>query len=348
MTPTTANAPPNRPSRRTLLAAMLGAALTPALLTGAPVLAQQGAAWAPTKPIVLIVPFAAGGPSDVVARLVAEPMGRDLGQTIVIENVAGAGGTAGAARLARAEADGHTLLIHHLALAAAPNLYAQLPYETPASFAPVGLVNTGPMLLVGRTSLAERDAATLIPALTGERAAKTTVAHAGLGSNSHLCAVLLAQALKVEFNLVAYRGTGPALTDLVSGQVDLLCDQSTTAIPQVQANSARAFAVTSAERLPSIPNVPTTREAGLPAVDMTIWHGLYAPARTPPAALDRLNAALAKAMAEPTVRERLAATGTTAFPPAEMTREAHAARFAAEIDRWRRTLAAAGVRPAAN
>lgn len=297
----------------------------------------------PTKPITLIVPFAAGGPSDVIARLLGEHMGRTLGQTFVVENIAGAGGTAGAKRLAAAAPDGYTLLIHHLALAAAPSLYNNLGYDTSTAFAPVGLVNTGPMVIAGKMALKAADAKSFFPYLK-EQGDKASIAHAGVGSNSHLCAVLLSQALGVKFTQVAYRGTGPAMNDLVSGQVDALCDQSTTAVPQIQANTIRAYAVTSPGRLDVLPAVPTTKEAGV-ALDMTIWHGLYAPKGTPDAVLDKLNGALQAALKDQGVLERFKAVGTGVFPQADWTRAAHAARFKAEVEKWAVSLKAAGVTP---
>lgn len=295
----------------------------------------------PNKPITLIVPFAAGGPSDVIARLVGDHMGRTLGQSVVVENIAGAGGTAGARRLAASEADGYTLLIHHLALAAAPSLYANLSYDTQTAFAPVGVVNAGPMVIAGKMALPPTSAKAFFP-YAKEQAEKLTIAHAGIGSNAHLCSVLMSQALGVKFTQVAYRGTGPAMNDLVSGQVDLLCDQSTTAVPQIQGAKVRAYAVTSPGRLDVLPNTPTTAEAGV-NLEMTIWHGLYAPKGTPPAALDKLNGALRAALKDATVLERFKSVGTSAFPESEWSREAHAKRFSGEIAKWAKSLKAAGV-----
>jgi tripartite-type tricarboxylate transporter receptor subunit TctC len=294
----------------------------------------------PTKPITLIVPFAAGGPSDIIARLVGDHMGRTLGQQIVIENVAGAGGTLGARRLATADSDGYTLLIHHLALAAAPSLY-KLSYDTKTALVPVGLINTGPMVIAGKLSLPPTDSKAFFPYIK-ENASKLTVAHAGVGSNAHLCAVLLSQMLGAEFTQVAYRGTGPAMNDLISGQVDLLCDQTTTAVPQIQAKQVRAYAVTSPKRLAALPDTPTTNEAGV-NLEMAIWHGLYAPENTPAPILDKLNEALQAALKDPKVVERFNAVGTIPFPASEWTRPAHAARFNAEIDKWAKVLKAAGV-----
>jgi tripartite-type tricarboxylate transporter receptor subunit TctC len=320
-------------SRRGVLAGLF------LLGVGAPALAQNF----PSKPITLIVPFAAGGPSDVIARLIGEHMGRTLGQQVIVENVAGAGGTAGAKRLAAAAPDGYTLLIHHLALAAAPALYSNLGYDTATAFEPVGVINTGPMVIAGKLALPPVDGKAFFP-YAKLQADKLTIAHAGVGSNAHLCAVLLSQALGVKFAQVAYRGTGPAMNDLVAGQVDVLCDQSTTAVPQVQADKVRAYAVTSPERLGVLPNVPTSREAGT-EIDMTIWHGLYAPKGSPAAALDKLNGALQAALKDATVLERFKAVGTSAFPAAEWTRAAHAKRFAAEVAKWGKALKEAGLTP---
>jgi len=325
-------------TKRAALVGLLSLGLAPAGLS-APASAQAF----PTKPITIIVSFAAGGPSDVIARLLGEQMSKTLGQPVVVENVAGAGGTAGAKRVAAAEPDGHTILIHHLALAAAPALYANLGYDTKTAFAPIGVVNTGPMVIASKLALPPTDAKAFFSYIK-DNADKLTIAHAGVGSNAHLCAVLMSQQLGAKFNQVAYRGTGPAMNDLVGGQIDILCDQSTSAIPQIQGKSIRAYAVTSAQRLDVLPDVPTMAEAGA-KLDMTIWHGLYAPKGTPTATLDKLNAALRVALKDPGVVEKFKAFGTSTFPESELTREAHAKLFAAEVDKWATSLAAAGVKP---
>jgi tripartite-type tricarboxylate transporter receptor subunit TctC len=296
----------------------------------------------PAKPIALIVPFAAGGPSDVIARLVGDHMSRTLGQQIIIENVTGAGGTLGARRVASAESDGYTLLIHHLALAAAPSLY-NLSYDTKTAFAPVGLINTGPMVIAGKLALPPTDAKAFF-AYAKQNADKLTIAHAGIGSNAHLCATLLSQALGVKFTQVAYRGTGPAMNDLISGQIDVICDQTTTAIPQIQANQVRAYAVTSPERLTALSDTPTMKEAGTD-LEMAIWHGLYAPKLTPGPILEKLNGAVQAALKDSKVIERFNLVGTIAFPDTEWSRQAHAKRFDAEINKWATVLKAAGLTP---
>jgi tripartite-type tricarboxylate transporter receptor subunit TctC len=298
----------------------------------------------PSRPITLVVPFAAGGPSDSIARLLAQSMGATLKQQVVIENVAGAGGTTGAARVAKAEPDGHTLLIHHVALPAGASLYKNLPYDTRTAFEPIGLVNTGPMVLVSKKDYPAKTAKELFAHLKTQ-GDKALIATAGVGSNSHICGILLGQSLGFKPGFVAYRGTGPAMNDLVAGQVDLLCDQSTTAVPQIEGGTVLAHAVTSRERLDVLKNVPTAAEAGLPAFDLTIWHGLYAPKGTPKERIAILHGALQKALAEPAVVDRFKAVGTTTYGPDERSPEAHGKRFLADIDRIASLMKAAGVEP---
>ena len=296
----------------------------------------------PSRTITLVVPFAAGGPSDAIGRLLAQSMSTTLKQQVVIENVAGAGGTTAAARVAKAEADGHTILIHHIALPASASLYKNLSYDTVGDFETLGLVNFGPMVLASKKDFAARDAKELFAKLKAD-GAKITLAHAGIASNSHLCGLLMQQALGVKVTEVAYRGTGPAMNDLVSGQVDILCDQSTTAVPQIQGNTIKAFAVTSSGRLDTLATVPTMKEAGLSDFEFVIWHGLYAPKGTPKEAVAALNQALRGAVADPQVRSRFADVGTQVFPAAELTPPAHRARLETEVAKWRDVIAKAGL-----
>jgi tripartite-type tricarboxylate transporter receptor subunit TctC len=296
----------------------------------------------PSRPITMIVPFAAGGPSDAIARLLAQSMSNTFKQQVVIENVAGAGGTTGAARLAKAEGDGYTLLIHHVALAAGASLYKTLPYDTLQDIEEVGLINYGPMVVTTRKDYPASDAKALFAKLKAD-GNKTTAAHAGVGSNSHLCDLLLQQTLGVKFTEAAYRGTGPAMNDLMAGQVDLLCDQSTTAVPQIQGGTIKAFAVTSRERLDVIKDVPTMAEAGLPNFEFVIWHGLYAPKGTPQATVDALNKALQAALDDANVKARFADGGTQVFPAGERSPQAHRARLEKEVATWRDVIGKAGV-----
>jgi tripartite-type tricarboxylate transporter receptor subunit TctC len=296
----------------------------------------------PTRVVTLVVPFAAGGPSDALARLVAQSMSGTLKQQVIIENVAGAGGTTGAARLAKAEPDGHTILIHHVALAAGASLYKKLPYDTLKDLEPLGLVNFGPMVLVSRKDFPADDARQLVDKLKAD-SSKITIAHAGVGSNSHLCSLLLQQALGAKPTEVAYRGTGPAMNDLMGGQVDVLCDQTTNAVPQIQGSTVKAFAVTSRNRLDVLPNVATLIETGLPEFEFVIWHGLYAPRGTPKHVIEALNKALTIAVTDDNVKARFAELGTQVFRNEELTPEAHRARLEKEVAKWRDVVAKSGV-----
>lgn len=321
-------------SRRTMGAALAAAA---GLLLGTP----AGAQTFPTRPVTIIVPFAAGGPSDAIARLLGQSMSVSLGQPFVIENVAGAGGTTGAARLAKADPDGHTLLIHHIALVAGAYLYRNLPYET-SELETVGLVNFGPMVLATRKDYPASTPAELLARLRTD-GTRTTFAHAGIGSNAHLCGLLLQQALGIKLTEVAYRGTGPAMNDLMGGQVDTMFDQSTTAVPQLQAGTVKGFAVTSPKRLAILPELPTMKEAGLGDVEFVLWHGLYAPHGTPAPTIAKLNGALRIALKDATIRERFAGFGTELYPEGEWSPAAHRARFDRELATWREVIAKSGV-----
>jgi tripartite-type tricarboxylate transporter receptor subunit TctC len=320
--------------RRSLLAALFAGLLT------APAAAQTY----PDRPVTLIVPYAAGGPSDVLGRLLAQSMSQTLGQTVVIENVGGAGGTTGAARAARSAPDGYTLLIHHLALAAGATLYRNLTYDTVKDFAPIGLVNQGPFVIVSKTGLETRTIAEFLDHVkkTGRGMSFGT---AGVGSGSHLCNMMLQAQLGVKFNEIPYRGTGPAMNDLVSGQLDALCDQTTNSIPQIQGNRIRAYAVTALQRVEQLPALPTLHEAGLPNFEVTVWHALYAPRGTPEPVIQRLNAALEVALKDANVLARFADLGTTPFPAGQRGPAQAAARLESEVAKWRRVITEAGVTP---
>jgi tripartite-type tricarboxylate transporter receptor subunit TctC len=322
-------------------------ALTSGALACALVAAPAAAQTYPSRPITLIVPFAAGGPTDVIARLLGAVMGQKLGQQIIVENVAGAGGTNAAGRVARTPADGYTLLIHHIALPLGASLYKGLSYDTATAFAPIGLINYGPYVLTSKLDF---------PASTAKEAFeqfqknsdKINFAHAGLGSGSHMCGLMLMQSLNFKGNFVAYRGTGPALNDVVAGQVDVLCDQTTNTFPQIEAKKIKSFAITSPQRSPRFPEIPTMAEVGLPALDINVWHALYAPKGTPADVLDRLHATLQDALNDKTVQERFEQLGTLLFPPDERSRDAHAKKLASELVRLRGIVQAAGIEAAAN
>jgi tripartite-type tricarboxylate transporter receptor subunit TctC len=291
----------------------------------------------PDRPITLIVPYSAGGPADAIARPLALHMSKTLGQQIIIENVTGAGGTLGTQRLTRSAADGYTLLIHNLGLAAAPQFFRNLGYDTEASLAPIGLINSGPMVLVGRKSFGADNAEQLWRVIKKE-GNNISMAHAGLGANSHLCGILLNRALGIDVTFVPYKGTGPAMNDLLGEQVDLVCDQSTTAVPQIVGGKVKAFVVTADERVSAIPNVPTSQEVQLPAFTIGIWHGLYAPAGTPPEIVLRLNRALQEALDDPTMIERFKQAGTKSFPTSARSPESHHRKFKEEIERWSKLI----------
>lgn len=298
----------------------------------------------PAKPITLIISFAAGGPSDTLGRLTAEHMSRTLGQQILVENVAGAGGTVGTERAAKAAPDGYTIFQHHGALTAAPALYANLKFDTRTAFEYIGLINTGPMVLNSRKTLETKTAKDLVEYIK-TNGTKATVAHAGVGSNSYMCALLIIQSTGVKPSLVPYRGTGPAMNDLVGGQVDILCDQATTATPQIQAGTIKPYIVTSKERLAALKDVPSFVEAGVKDFEMTIWNGLYVPKGTPKAVQDKLHGALQKFIDDPKIVERFALTGTVPFGKNMRSPAIHKAHVESEIERYAKMVKAAGVNP---
>ncbi|HXV22962.1 MAG TPA: tripartite tricarboxylate transporter substrate-binding protein [Alphaproteobacteria bacterium] len=315
------------------------------VLVVAGVVAPQVAARAqdyPSRTITIVVPFSAGGPTDTVTRLVAEAMQRDLGQQIVVENVGGAGGTVGAGRVAKAEPDGHTLLLYHIGLATSATLYRNLAFNPREAFAPIGLVTEVPMTIVARADLPPKDVQELV-SYVKENKDTVTYANAGIGAASHLCGMLFMREIGTQLTTVPYKGTGPALTDLIGGQVDFMCDQTTNTTNQIKAGKIKIYAVTSPERLNVLPDAPTTLEAGLSGVQVSIWHGLYAPKGTPDAVVQRLAASLQKALKDENVIQRFAELGTTPVDESAATPEALTARLNSEIDRWAPVIKEAGV-----
>jgi len=296
----------------------------------------------PDRQITMVVPFAAGGPTDTVGRLVAERMSEELGQQIIVENVGGAGGTLGAQQVAEAEADGYTILLHHIGMATAPTLYRELSFDPVADFAPVGLVTEVPMTLVARADFEPADMASFVQYVK-DNADTITMANAGIGAASHLCGMLFMQAVDAPIVTVPYRGTGPAMTELVGGQIDLMCDQTTNTTEQIQGGTIKAYAVTTPERLEILPDLPTVAEGGLPGVEVTVWHGIYAPTGTPQGAIDRLSTALQAALADPGIGEQLGELGTAPSPAEDATPAALQARLSEEIERWRPVIEEAGV-----
>jgi tripartite-type tricarboxylate transporter receptor subunit TctC len=296
-----------------------------------------------SKSVTLVVPYAAGGGTDTVARLIADQMSRALGQTVLIENATGAGGTIANERVARSAPDGTSVLINHVALLAAPSLFNNLRYDTQTAFEPVGLVNNAPMLLVGRKSIPGAGPKDFVNWIRTQ-GAKANFAHGGVGTNSHLCAVMMGNVLGFKPTVVAYRGSAPAITDLLAGQIDLLWDQVTNAITQVQSGALHGIAITSSERLEQLKDVPTTAELGMPEVSYTMWHGLYVTKGTPKPVIAALNAALRKAVSDPGVAAKLKQLGTLPFPDADMTPEAHARLFAADLPRVAKLVESSGIK----
>ncbi len=295
----------------------------------------------PDRPITVVVPFAAGGPTDTVTRLVAEAMSKDLGQQIVVENVGGAGGTLGAARVAKAEPDGYTLLLHHIGMATSATLYRKLPYDTLQAFDYVGLVTDVPMTIVARKDFEPADIKSLLDYVKANKD-NVTLANAGIGAASHLCGMMFMSAIQTPLVTVPYKGTGPAMTDLLGGQVDIMCDQTTNTTKQIKAGTIKAYAVTSPKRLDVLPDLPTAEEAGLAGFQVGIWHGIYAPKGTPAEITERLSKSLQLALKDANVAARFAELGTAPSTDAEATPAALKTKLESEIARWKPVIEAAG------
>ena len=298
----------------------------------------------PDRPITIVVPFTAGGPTDKVARDFAEALRKNLNNaTILIENVGGAGGTLGANKVAKAAPDGYTLLLHHIGMSTAPALYRKLPYKPLEDFEYLGLINEVPMTLIGKTALPANNYAELVKWLEANKG-QVNLANAGLGSASHLCGLLLQQNLKIDMTTVPYKGTAPAMSDLLGGQVDIMCDQTTNTTGQIEGGKVKAFAVTTPKRLssPALAKLPTLDESGLKGFNVSIWHGLYAPKGTPKAVVEQLNAALRVTLKDPEFLKREEALGAVVVTDARMNPAEHKKFVEAEIDKWGAAIKAAG------
>jgi tripartite-type tricarboxylate transporter receptor subunit TctC len=314
-------------------------------LTALAALALSGAAFAwPDKPVTVVVPFAAGGPTDKVARDLAEVLRKSLNnQTVVIENVGGAGGTLGAGKVAKAAPDGYTFLLHHIGMATSPGLYRNMPYKTLEDFEYVGMVNDVPMTLIGRPNLPANNYAELVKWLQANQG-KINLANAGLGAASHLCGLLFQQSLKIDMTTVPYKGTAPAMTDLLGGQVDIMCDQTTNTTSQIAAGKVKAYAVTTLKPLstPALSSLPTLDSQGLKGFNVSIWHGLYAPKGTPKAIVDQMNAALKNALKDPEFIRRQEALGAVVVTDSRVNPAEHKKFVEAEINKWGPAIKAAG------
>jgi len=296
----------------------------------------------PSKVITIVVPFAAGGPTDTVARLTAAPMSKTLKQQVIVENVGGAGGTIGANRVAKAPADGYTLFLHHVGQSTAPALYRKLPFDPIADFEPIGLINEVPMTMVAKKDFPAKDLKELISYVKVNKD-KVNLANAGLGAASHLCGMLFMSAIQTDLTTVPYNGTAPAMNDLLGGQVDLMCDQTTNTTSQIKAGKIRVYGVTTLKRIASLPNVPTLDEAGLKGFEVTVWHALYAPKNTPKAVIDKLTNALQDALKDTNVKQRFGELGTEPVSLDRATPQVLQKHLKAEIDKWTPIIKKAGV-----
>ena len=297
----------------------------------------------PDKPITIVVPFAAGGPTDKVARDLGVALGAQLKQTVIIENVGGAGGTLGAAKVAKAAPDGYTFLLHHIGMATAPALYRKLPYSVENDFEYLGMVNDVPMTLIGRPTLPANTYPELVKWLQ-ENKGKINLANAGLGAASHLCGLLFQQSIQIDMTTVPYKGTGPAMTDLLGGQVDIMCDQTTNTSTQIESGKVKAYAVTTLKTLstPALSKLPTLDSQGLKGFNVSIWHGMYAPKGTPAAVVEKVNAALKTALKDADFIKKQEALGAVVVTDARLSPAEHKKFVAAEIAKWGPAIKAAG------
>lgn len=296
----------------------------------------------PDRPISLVVPFAAGGPTDAVARMIAIPMGKALGQTVLVENTVGAGGTIGATKVARATPNGYTILIHHMGMSTAPALYKKLAFDPLKDFEYIGQVVDVPMTLLARKDFPANNLQELQAYLKLHKD-KVSLANAGLGAVSHLCGLLFMSQIGVELNTIPYKGTGPAMNDLLGGQVDLLCDQTTQTVPMIKEGRVKVFGVTTLKRLSALPNVPTLDEQGLKGFEVKVWHGMYAPKGTPKPVLDKITAAMQTAMQDPMVKQRMTDLSSEIAPMDKMNANGLKTHLEAEIAKWGPVIKKAGI-----
>lgn len=299
----------------------------------------------PSKPITFVVPFAAGGPTDRVARDLAEAMRKPLGGvTIVVDNAAGAGGSIGANKVARANPDGYTLLLHHIGMATMPTLVRNIPFKVESDFEYLGLINDVPMTLIGKPALAANTFKELTSWINQNKG-KINLGNAGVGSASHLCGLMFQNALGVDMTTVPYKGTAPAMTDLIGGQIDLLCDQTTNTSTYIESKKVKGYGVTTTKRLttPALKNLPTLQESGLKGFEVTIWHGLYAPKGTPADIQAKINAALKVALKDPEFIKKEEGLGAVVVADKRSDGAEHKKFVQAEIAKWSPILKAAGV-----
>ena len=299
----------------------------------------------PSKPITIVVPFSAGGPTDRVARDLAEALRKPLGgATLLVDNAAGAGSSIGSNKVAKAAPDGYTLLLNHIGMATMPSLLRNIPFKVESDFEYLGMINDVPMTLIGKPSLPAHNYKELAGWMNANKG-KINLGNAGVGSASHLCGLLFQNALQMDMTTVPYKGTAPAMSDLIGGQIDLMCDQTTNTTSQIEGKKVRAFAVTTAKRLgtASLKDLPTLQESGLKGFEVTIWHGLYAPKGTPADVLAKLNAALKTALKDPEFVKKQEGLGAVVVTDKRTDPAEHKKFVAAEIAKWSPIIKAAGV-----
>ncbi|HVE49607.1 MAG TPA: tripartite tricarboxylate transporter substrate binding protein BugD [Casimicrobiaceae bacterium] len=296
----------------------------------------------PNKPVTIVIPFAAGGPTDVVARVLAQSMSKSLGQSVLVDNTLGAGGTIAATKVARSRPDGYTVFLHHNGMATSPALYRKLEFNPLTDFEYIGLVADVPMTLVARKDFPPKDFKELVAYLRANKD-KVSVANAGLGAVSHLCGMLFMSAINLELTTIPYKGTAPAMNDLMGGQVDLLCDQTTQTTSPIKAERIKVYGVTSKARLDTLPNVPTLAEQGLAGFEVVVWHGLYAPKGTPMPIVEKMSAALQAALKDPAVVTKFAELSAFPVPPDQATPDALRAHLKKEIDKYGPIIKKAGI-----
>jgi tripartite-type tricarboxylate transporter receptor subunit TctC len=296
----------------------------------------------PTKPVTIVVPFAAGGPTDTVTRLVAQNMTKTLGQTVLVENVGGAGGNLGNEKVAKAAPDGYTLLLMHIGISTSATLYRNLRYNALTDLEPIGLVTTVPMTIIAKKDFPPNNMKELVDYVKANKA-KVSYANAGIGAASHLCGMLFMSTIQTDLLTVPYKGTGPAMNDILGGQVDFMCDQTTNTTSQIKGGKVKVYGVTSKTRVGSLPEVPTMAEAGFKDFEVGIWHGMWAPKNTPKPVIDKLTAALNTALNDPEIAKRFGDLGTAPETADRRGPEVLRAHLKAEIDKWRPIIQKAGV-----
>jgi tripartite-type tricarboxylate transporter receptor subunit TctC len=297
----------------------------------------------PSKPVTLMMPYAAGGPGDIITRTIGNGMSKVLKAQFVVENTAGAGGTIGTLKIANSPADGYSLLVMHMGHAANVALYPNLRYDAVKDFEPIGIIAESPMAFVGKKDFEPKTFKELV-ALVKTNPEKVTHGHAGLGSASHLCGLLFLNAMDVKLSTIAYRGTAPALNDLIGGQFDFMCDQTLNVAQPVKAGMIKAYAAPTKTRLTALPDIPTTAEEGFPSIEINVWFGMYAPKGTPKPIVDKLSATLQEALKDPEVKSRLAANGAETVSSDRATPDALRTHLAAEIGKWVPIIQRAGVK----